>query len=91
METPTPWTSRPEVRELLASCAVNPPRKRTRTFRFQETDRVYVGQRVCALRLFYQASEPPIDTPAWLEWLKFNEQVAVAQAIANAPMMEAAE
>ena len=75
------WIHCPEATALLASCARRPPPRRLAVYRFEETALRFVGRRVRRLSHLYRLAEPPVDTPAWREWLALDPQQAIAAAI----------
>lgn len=87
---PAPWTRAPLALALLASCARHPPPRRTVCYRFGDTGTHYCGERVRALKRFYRAAEPPLDTPAWRAWLALDVEQAIDAAIAATAVHSAA-
>jgi len=87
------WTRRPKAAALLADCAANPPVEIVKRDRFGDTWTVYNPRdvRVRKLADLYANAQPPIDTPAWRVWLELTEQRAIAEAVAGALVLEAAE
>jgi hypothetical protein len=81
----THWTEAPEAAALLASCVTNPPRRRLVAYRFQETGLKFVGRRMQTLRRLYRLAEPPLDSPAWRDWLALDPQRAIEAAMNSAP------
>ena len=84
--TPTPasWTHSPLAIALLASCAHDPPGRRTVCYRFGDIASHYAGERVRALKCLYRAAQPPLDTAAWRAWLAFDVERAIDRALAAA-------
>ena len=78
---PTPWTHAPLAAAILAACARDPPARRTVCYRFGETATRHAGERVRALKRLYRAPEPPLDTPAWRDWLDLDVERAIDSAI----------
>ena len=79
------WIRSAEAAKLLDSCAAHPPPFRGFACRFQETEIRFIGKRAARLRRLYRMGEPPIDTPAWRQWLALDPQRAIAQAIRRPP------
>ena len=81
----TCWTDSGEAAALLASCAARPPRQKLFVYRFQEIAARFVGRRVGRLRRLYRLAEPPLDSPAWREWLVLDPQRAIEAAVRSRP------
>ena len=77
------WRAGAEAAALLAACAARPPALAVFVYRWGDCETRHVGRRVRRLRSLYRQAEPPVDTPAWRAWLENDEQVAIADAIAQ--------
>lgn len=73
------WTDLPDAARALDSCRRNPPRRDMRTADGNGAFPKYRRDdgRVRKLRQIYKAAEPPIDTPAWREWLALDVDKAI--------------
>lgn len=75
------WRSLPEAAAILAAIVADPPPTREHRYRFGDRVSRYTGDRVRRLRQLRRAAEPPLDTPAWRDWVRLGEQQAIALAL----------
>ena len=88
---PTPWTTHPEAAALLASCAKDPPERRTFPYAFGETDTRYIGARVARLRRLWETERERLlaEADATGDYSAFGACCALTPTMAIAAAIEA--